>query len=119
MLLREFDSKTKPKALFLIGVPGSGKSTFRATLPKDFVILSTDDVFDRLAKEHGMTYTQAFHKLGFKIPQAEFDAAFQEAIANNRNIVIDQTNMSVAARAKKLRLIPDHYWKVRRYGKRR
>jgi len=99
-------------AIFLVGLPGSGKSTFRDKLPKDYVILSTDDVFDRLAKERGMTYSQAFHKLGFKIPQIEFDNLFNDAIVNNRNIVIDQTNMNVASRAKKLRLIPKQYKKI-------
>lgn len=110
MLLEEIAGQ--PVAIFLIGPPGSGKSTYRAKLPSSYVILSTDDVFDRLAAEKGLTYSQAFHELGFKIPQAEFDAAFNEAVKNNKNIVIDQTNMSRKARAKKLNLIPRHYKKV-------
>ena len=102
----------QPIVIFLIGPPGSGKSTFRANLPQSYVTLSTDDVFDRLAAQRGMTYSQAFHELGFKIPQAEFDAAFTDAITNSKNIVIDQTNMSRKARAKKLNLVPKNYKKI-------
>jgi len=110
MQLQELQNQ--PVVMFLIGLPGSGKSTFRNKLPSSYIILSTDDVFDRLAKEQGLTYTQAFHQLGFTIPQAEFDKAFQDAIQNNKNIVIDQTNMNSKARGKKLRLIPKNYKKI-------
>ena len=44
--------KLAPQAIMLIGVPGSGKSTYISELKsqnpdRDYVVLSTDDVSDR------------------------------------------------------------------------
>ena len=61
----------------LIGLPGSGKSTFRdkhiaANPTIEFVTCSTDDLIEEFAAKEGITYDQAFKKINFKDLQAKF-----------------------------------------------
>lgn len=102
----------QPVAIFLIGVSGSGKSTYRATLPSDYVVLSTDEYFERLAKERNINYEQAFKEGSFAAANAELESNFKNAVASNANIIFDQQNISVKSRAKRLRLLPSNYKKI-------
>ena len=63
--------KLVPQAVMLIGVPGSGKSTYidelKAQNPdRDYIVLSTDDILERLGSEKGLNYSQAFKNIPFK-----------------------------------------------------
>ena len=51
-----------PKCTFLIGVPGSGKSTW---FDKNQVgtLISSDDIIESIACEYEMTYNQCFQDL--------------------------------------------------------
>lgn len=103
-----------PTYTMLIGVPGSGKSTWLAQQAIDWnrtVILSTDAIIYRRAAQQGKTYDQVFRK-EVKSATAEMQRDLASAVAQDLNIVHDQTNVTAAARAKKLALIPDHYTKV-------
>ena len=52
----------KPFAVMMIGLPGSGKSTWiKANLP-GVKVLSTDDFIDQYAAEKGKTYSEVFAK---------------------------------------------------------
>ena len=103
-----------PKAYILIGIPGSGKSTWIAHQPFDWdrtVIASSDSHIDRFAKEKGKTYSDVF-KDYIKTATSLMDADVKHAIDNHLDIVWDQTNTSVGARAKKLKLLPNSYEKI-------
>lgn len=114
---------TSPKAtmIMLIGPPGSGKSTYindllmiKNALCNDnykVVVISTDDIFEELAKDAGITYTEAFDKFSFKEIEREMFNRLDTAIKENRDIIIDQTNMSVKSRARKLQKFPSNYHK--------
>ena len=102
---------------FLIGVPGSGKTTWRESYLKkhsteNVVIISTDDMIEHYAKENGLTYTEAF-KIA---PLKKFEEiAFQmtkNAINNKDTIIIDRTNMGKNIRAKFLSYFPNEYKKI-------
>jgi len=98
----------------LVGVPGSGKSTWIGHQQFDWdntVIVSTDNYVEQYARSVGKTYNEVFKDYMptavKKMTQAAFDA-FQ----NNKTVVWDQTSTSVKTRARKLRMAPAHYKKV-------
>ena len=103
-----------PEFIMMVGVPGSGKSTYiknlKATNPeKDYVVLSTDDIISAWGAERGLNYTQAFQKFEFKNAQSIFNANFRKAIKERRNIIVDRTNLTKKGRAKLLSNLPADY----------
>lgn len=99
----------------LVGLPGSGKSTYTndvwmAYRPDimDTVILSTDYYIDRYAKEQNRTYNDVFNEYVKEAHSLMYEA-LDFAISNNKNIVWDQTNLNVKTRKNKLNKIPSHY----------
>lgn len=103
-----------PKMWMLIGVPGSGKSTYRAALPADATVLSTDDQIEDIAADMGKTYSEVFRD---HIGQAEKDMyqRAMKAFAAGRDVIWDQTNLTAKTRAKKLIMVPDQYEKIAVY----
>lgn len=91
----------------LAGLPGTGKSTTLKFLLKsqmmdrEMVVLSTDAAIERYAESVGKTYDEVFS--GY-IKRATSDLAMQltHAVMRNKNIIWDQTNLSVKSRHKKL-----------------
>lgn len=98
-----------PKCYQLIGVPGSGKSTW--TEAQDWAHLcahvSTDKWVEIFAKELSKTYSQVF---------ADFMPTAVELMAKEvvnaremgRDIIWDQTSTTVKSRAKKFAMLPDY-----------
>lgn len=98
----------------LIGVPGSGKSTWIKNQnfdPDSTTILSTDDYIELAARGQGKTYTQAFADL-IGPATSNMERSLARAVENDQDIVWDQTNTMRGARRKKLAKIPAHYEKV-------
>lgn len=80
----------RPEALFLIGVPGSGKSTFRKHFP-NHVVISSDDILEESGKSFD-EYIKTATKLMWE--------KFFEAVKEKKDIIIDRTNMSAKSRAR-------------------
>jgi predicted kinase len=98
----------------LVGVPGSGKSTWTGHQSFDWektVIVSTDRFVTRHALEVGKSYREVFDDY---MPTAVRLMAEQarDAFESNKIVVWDQTSTTVLSRAKKLRMCPDHYTKI-------
>lgn len=103
-----------PNAYILIGIPGSGKSTWIAKQPFDWektVIASSDGHIEKYAQSQGKTYSDVFKDY---IPTALklMDDSVKNAIQKNLDIVWDQTNTTIGARTKKLKIIPPNYKKI-------
>ena len=100
-----------PQIILLVGLPGSGKSTFvnNYRLKKHGIIASTDNIIEEKAKEQGLTYSQIFHKLDFKEIERQMKDDIRKAVAEKQNIIVDQTNMSDKSRASKMGLVPKSY----------
>ena len=98
-----------PKCYQLVGVPASGKSTWVElnALCNQCVIISTDAYVEQYAKEQGKTYNDVFKEY---MPTAVelMEAAVIQARAQSKDIVWDQTNMSVKTRARKFRMLPNY-----------
>ena len=97
------------KCYQLVGVPGSGKSTWIDT--QDWALscakVSTDKWVEIYAKEVGRTYSEVFVDF---MPTA-VDLMAKEVIAARemgRDIIWDQTSTTVKSRARKFNMLPDY-----------
>lgn len=105
----------RPKLWMLIGVPGSGKSTWVDNQLENCddppFIASTDEYIEYIAKSQWKTYNEVFKD---NIKAAEKRMYAQVALATDLDecIIWDQTNLTRKSRAKKLIMIPDHYDKI-------
>jgi len=103
-----------PTLYMMIGVPGSGKSTWIANQNFDWnktMVVSTDAIIDQRAAAQGKTYSEVFQN-EIKGATAQMNANLKNAIANNMDIVWDQTNLTAKSRQGKLSQIPKNYRKV-------
>jgi predicted kinase len=104
----------KPTIWVLIGLPGSGKSTWirnNANIIGDAAIVSSDDFIEAKGAEDGLNYSQAFDKhIGAAVAHSK--ETFRNAVKNNKNIVIDQTNMGKKKRMSWLSQVGNKYHKV-------
>ena len=98
-----------PKCYQLVGVPGSGKSTWVKSQDWAFACayISTDKWVEIFAKEIGSTYSKVFTDF---MPIA-VDCMAKEVVNSRslgRDIIWDQTNVSAKSRAKKLAMLPNY-----------
>lgn len=98
------------KCYQLIGVPGSGKSTWVDA--QDWALtcarVSTDKWVEIYAKEVGRTYSEVFTSF---MPTAVELMCKEVVTARDmgRDIIWDQTSVSVKSRKKKFQMLPDYY----------
>ena len=90
-----------PKCYILIGVPGSGKSTWikEQEFLDDTWVMSTDNIIEAIASMCGMTYNECFSDL-IKFADKVMWADLKLAAEDGDTIYIDRTNMSEKSRKK-------------------
>lgn len=106
--------------VMLIGVPGSGKSTFvngyivqRSLQPHEYTVLSTDNFIEDLATKNGTSYNQEFNPENMKLAEKHMNEQLASAIKNETKYIIwDQTNLTKKSRKSKLARIPNRYIKT-------
>jgi len=101
-----------PTLYILIGVPGSGKSTWlKANKSDNGVVVSSDNYIDAYAKKVGKTYSEVFKEyVGKAITNMRNDA--KHGFKNNDDVYWDQTNLTRRSREEKFHMVPSHYKKV-------
>lgn len=102
------------KFYMMIGVPGSGKSTWLAKQSFNWtntVIISTDNIIEQRAAAQGKTYSEVFQN-EIKSATAEMNSRLLAAIDARQNIIWDQTNLTKKSRKSKLSNIPQEYEKI-------
>jgi len=98
-----------PKCYQLVGVPGSGKSTWIANQEwaASCHIISTDYWVEMEAARVGKTYSEIF--LEYMPRAVELMAQNVVTVRNMGNDIIwDQTSTTVASRVRKFRMLPDY-----------
>jgi tRNA uridine 5-carbamoylmethylation protein Kti12 len=97
-----------------VGIPGSGKSTFiRKLIEKvnDTVVASTDDMLDEAAKRLGISYKESFDRF-MKTFNKDFKKNIERALIDNRNVIIDRTQVGKKARREHLEKVPANYQRI-------
>jgi predicted kinase len=98
-----------PKCYQLIGVPGSGKSTWikNQSFAKDCAIVSTDEHVENHAKFVGKTYSEVFKDyMPTAVNLMTFDVV--KAREAGKDIIWDQTSTSVLSRKRKFNMLPGY-----------
>jgi predicted kinase len=98
-----------PKCYQLIGVPGSGKSTWvkNQIWALGLTVVSTDNFVEAYANQQGRTYSEVFKDY---MPTA-IDLMIQQvafARQHGHTVIWDQTSTTSASRRKKFRMLPDY-----------
>ena len=113
--MNEADLKNNPEIILLVGLPGSGKSTwlkdFIKKSTKSWVICSTDNILDDYALKNNVTYSQAFNE-HIKEAEKRFKQELLSALAAKENIIVDRTNLSKKSRNRILANVPKNYIKI-------
>ena len=113
-LLKEIQGK--PKAIFMAGPAGSGKSFISKQLvPSDFNTINVDDTYEELLKSSGIGMKLAqmspdeLKKAGELMGQARktTDTKYQDALKNAKNLVIDSVGGSSKTLLKKKQQLED------------
>jgi predicted kinase len=104
-----------PEAIFLVGIPTAGKSTFSNQQKyKNYTRVSSDDILQEIAKEKQQSYNTIF-KGNIRFAQIAMMKVLRKAIEEDKSIIWDQTNISKKQRREKLKHIPAHYKKTAVY----
>lgn len=100
----------QPKLYVLVGVPGSGKSTWVSAQDwaKDCAYVSTDKYVEEYAKHAGKTYSEVFNLVMTDAVAAMVDSVTL-ASSMKQNIIWDQTSTTVLTRAKKINMLSSYY----------
>jgi len=98
-----------PKCYQMIGVPGSGKSTWIKSQiwALGLSIVSTDNFVEAYAHMQDKTYTEVFKEY---MPVAVRLMANQVEVckANGVDVIWDQTSTTLASRTRKFNMLPDY-----------
>lgn len=105
----ERQGNSMPKCYQLVGVPGSGKSTWHSEQDwlQSAAYISTDRYVEEFAKNAGKTYSEVFQEV---MPDCVKYMAGDVVHAREagQDIVWDQTSTTVASRARKFAMLPGY-----------
>jgi predicted kinase len=113
-LLKEIEGT--PKAIFMAGPAGSGKSYISSKLvPSDFTTINVDDTYEELLKSSGIGMKLAqmspdeLKTAGELMGQARkvTDVKYQDALKNAKNLIIDSVGGSPKTLLKKKQQLED------------
>lgn len=101
-----------PRAIFLVGLPASGKSTYAHNFLKSItdgplpLLLSSDNILMNWAEDAGISYQDAYVKWA---PQAQEEVLNMAAHAADAGIDViwDQTNLTRDQRADRMDIFPE------------
>jgi predicted kinase len=116
-VLQQHDSNPEEKLQFimLIGVPGSGKTTFRHRFIKEhpnYNVLSFDDIIEEYCKLEHLTYDEVYEDdITLRMIDKRLNIKLKDMIQKKSNIICDGTNLSVKSRSRKTSQIGSEYHK--------
>ena len=98
-----------PKCYQLIGVPAAGKSTWikNQVWALGLTVVSTDQFVEHYAKTQSKTYSEVF-KDYMPVAVELMTSQVVRARELSHSLIWDQTNTTVASRARKFRMLPEY-----------
>jgi len=93
------NNSSAPKLVLLVGVPGSGKSTYVEEHMKGYTIVSRDALIMEAADPR-LSYSEAWREADHQEIDRKLMTIFSTALKNGEDIVIDMTNMTKKGRRK-------------------
>lgn len=106
-----------PVAYILVGVSGSGKSTWAYQQPWDMsrtVIAGTDKHIEKYAVDQGKTFDEVFRE-GVLFATEYMDEEIKQAVAEDKDIVWDMSSVTKNCRALRISQLPYYYKKIAVY----
>jgi predicted kinase len=104
-----------PSVYVLMGLPGSGKTTWRNRFVTERAgaahAVARDDVVEEVAVLHGITYREAWTTFSKTIDK-EFRRRLTEAFTLGKDVVVDNTNLTAKARRRIFSRVPEDWVKV-------
>jgi predicted kinase len=98
-----------PILTVLVGLPGSGKSTYvKSIINENTFVYSTDQFIENAAKHFGVTYNEAFAD-NIKAAGASMNLLLNEAIQKRKHVIWDQTCLSAKKRRGIISRFPNSY----------
>lgn len=95
---QECDWFDKPHAIILVGLPGSGKTTFATNNYKDYTLISRDTCLMELS--NGRCYDDAWKYVDHAEVDKNFEKVFNDTLNRKEDLVIDRTNLTYKSRKK-------------------
>jgi tRNA uridine 5-carbamoylmethylation protein Kti12 len=115
MNLKKFKNikEKSPYVIILVGPPLSGKSSFCNEFKKineDVIIISRDEIIMDVFGSRD--YTTAYNNVDRKKVNKILNEKIQNASIENRNVIIDMTNMTSKIRKSNLNYFSNNYYKI-------
>jgi len=100
----------QPTAVIMVGLPGSGKSTYSQQKFPDYTLVSRDAQVEHLG--NGLSYSEAFKTVDQKEVDARYQQVFATAVQKKENIVIDKTNLTHKSRMRSIQPLKDKGYNI-------
>ena len=96
-------------AIIMVGLPGSGKSTVVRLINccNQYAVMSLDDIIENYAAQVNKTYSDVFDEYN-KRASIQLENNIDRAIVNGKDIIFDQTNLSVYSRRRRIRELSNY-----------
>ena len=102
-----------PKCTILVGVPGSGKSTWHRNKYGYYTapVVSTDRIIEEVASSYGMTYDEGFKGL-IQFAEIIMWRQITSYLMRGSDFIIDRTNLTAKSRAKFIQKLKLHRYEI-------